>query len=150
MDKTKKTTISKTSKKPVVKKPVEAKISPVEKKIGTAIYFNKDIKIVPRKFRLLVRDVVKLNPFEAIERLKFVNTNGARFLVRDIKNAIANAKHNYHLNPDTLKFKEMRVNEGTKIKRMDKSHGYRYSRGVIIKRHSRLNIILSGEELIKN
>jgi len=138
MEKAKKITTPK-----VVKKPVEVK----KVEIGTAKYFNKDIKIVPRKFRLLVRDVIKLNPFTALERLKFTNTNGARFLVRDIKNAIANAKHNYHLNPDTLKFKEMRVDEGTKIKRMDKSHGYKFSRGVIIKRHSQLSIILSGEEL---
>lgn len=147
MEKTKKIITPKVVKKTAVKKAADLKAAPIEKKIGTAIHFNKDVKIVPRKFRLLVRDVVKLNPFEALERLKFVNTNSARFLVRDIKNAIANAKNNYHLNPDTLKFKEMRVDEGTKIKRMDKSHGYRYSRGVIIKRHSRLNIVLQGEVL---
>jgi large subunit ribosomal protein L22 len=130
--------VKETKKTTMVSKPAEIK---------EAIHINKDLKISPRKFRLLVNDVKKMNPFTALERLPFVNTNGARFLIRDIKNAIANAKNNYHLNPDTLKFKEITVDEGTKIKRMDKAHGYRFSRGVIIKRHSRLTIILSGEEL---
>jgi len=146
---TKKTTIAKVKAVKAVKtvKPLETK----KTEIGTALYFNKDIKIVPRKFRLLVNDIKKLNPFVALEKLPFINSNAARFLIRDIKNAIANAKNNYHLNPDTLKFKEIRVDEGTKIKRMDKAHGYRFSRGVIIKRHSRLIITLSGEKLeIKN
>jgi len=31
-----------------------------------------------------------------------------------------------------------------KIKRMDKSHGSRFARGIIQKRHSRLVIVLSG------
>ena len=134
-----------------VKSKLPAKVAvdkaPVETKIGTALHLNKDIKISPRKLRLLVNDIKKLNPFEILTRLEFVNTKSARILIRDIKNAIANAKNNYKLNPETLKFKEIRVDEGTKIKRMDKSHGYRFNRGVIIKRHSRLKIILEGQVL---
>ncbi len=129
--------VKETKKAPVlINKPAEIK---------EAVHFNKDLKISPRKLRLLVKDVKKMNPFDALEKLPFVNTNAARFLVRDIKNAIANAKNNYHLNPDTLKFKKFMVDEGTKIKRMDKSHGYHFSRGIITKRHSRLTIILQGE-----
>ena len=133
----------KKTKKTIIAAPVETK----KVELKDVLHLNKDLKISPRKLRLLVNDVKKLNPFEALVRLKFVNSKSARILLRDITNAIANAKNNFKLNPDSLKFKEMRVDEGTKIKRMDKSHGYRFNRGIIIKRHSRLKIILKGEVL---
>lgn len=133
----------KKTKKTIIAAPVETK----KVEFKDAMHLNKDLKISPRKLRLLVNDVKKLNPFDALTRLQFVNSKSARILLRDIKNAIANAKNNFKLNPDSLKFKEMRVDEGTKIKRMDKSHGYRFNRGIIIKRHSRLKIILKGEVL---
>jgi len=133
----------KKTKKTIIAAPVETK----KIEFKDSLHLNKDLKISPRKLRLLVNDVKKMNPFEALTRLQFVNSKSARILLRDITNTIANAKNNFKLNPDTLKFKEIRVDEGTKIKRMDKSHGYRFNRGVIIKRHSRLKIILKGEVL---
>ena len=141
--------MAKTTKKTITKvKPIkkieEVKIAP---KIVLVTHLNKDAKISPRKLRLLANDIKKYNPFDIITRLQFVNSSAARILINAIKNAIADAKNNYHLNPDSLKFHRVEVNEGTKIKRMDKSHGYRFSRGIITKRHSRLTIILSGEEI---
>lgn len=113
------------------------------KTIATVRYFNKDIKISPRKLRLLANSIKKENPFTCLERLKFVNSKASRVLQKGIKNAIANAK-NQNFDQDSLKFHTIIANEGMKIKRMDKSHGYYFSRGVIIKRHSRLEIILAG------
>ena len=115
----------------------------VPKAIATVRYFNKDIKISPRKLRLLANSIKKENPFTCLERLKFVNSKASRVLQKGIKNAIANAK-NQNFDQDSLKFHTITANEGMKIKRMDKSHGYYFSRGVIIKRHSRLEIILAG------
>jgi large subunit ribosomal protein L22 len=115
----------------------------IEKTIDTVRYFNKDIKISPRKLRLLANSIKKENPFLCLERLKFVNSNASRVLQKGIKNAIANAK-NQNFDQDSLRFHTIIANEGMKIKRMDKSHGYYFSRGVIIKRHSRLEIILAG------
>lgn len=143
-------------KKPVTTKKVVApkkevakvvKLAPevkVEAKLGLAKYSHPNLKVSPRKLRLLVNDVKKLNPSEALIRLKFTNTNGARLLAKALLLAISNAKNNYKLKPETLGFADLRVDEGQKIKRMDKSHGSRFARGVIIKRHSRLNIVLSG------
>jgi len=115
----------------------------VPKAIATVRYFNKDIKISPRKLRLLANSIKKENPFTCLERLKFVNSKASRVLQKGIKNAIANAK-NQNFDQNSLKFHTITANEGMKIKRMDKSHGYYFSRGVIIKRHSRLEIILAG------
>jgi large subunit ribosomal protein L22 len=109
-----------------------------------AKYINKNLKVSPRKLRLVVASVKKLDPSDALNRLKFTNTNAARLLAKCVEDAIASAKNNYKLLPQTLKFTDFRVDEGLKIKRMDKSHGSRFARGIIQKRHSRLVIVLSG------
>ncbi len=132
-----KKTVAKVSKTPVAAKPVVVK--PVLSK-----YLNKNLKISPRKLRLLVTDIKPFGPVEGLARLKFVNTNAGRILKKCIEDAIASAKNNQHFTQETLKFVEFRVDEGLKIKRMDKSHGSRFARGVIQKRHSRLVIVLSG------
>ncbi|MBI2464868.1 hypothetical protein HYV64_01880 [Candidatus Shapirobacteria bacterium] len=124
-------------------KVVEA-TSVAQTRLGLAKYLNKNLKVSPRKLRLVVTAVKALNPQDAQTRLKFTNTNAARLLHKTIQDAIASAKNNHHLDSSTLKFTEMRVDEGMKIKRMDKSHGSRFARGIIQKRHSRLVIVLSG------
>jgi large subunit ribosomal protein L22 len=111
---------------------------------GTAKYLNKNLKISPRKLRLVVSAIKSLPPQEAYTRLKFTNTNAARLLSKALQDVIASAKNNHHLDSNTLKFAEIRVDEGMKIKRMDKGHGSRFARGIIQKRHSRLIIVLSG------
>lgn len=150
---TKKTTTVKkavTPKKAAVKteKPSTLKVvgatSVAQTKLGLAKYLNKNLKVSPRKLRLVVTAVKALKPLDAQTRLKFTNTNAARILSKAIQDAIASAKNNHHLDSSTLRFTEMRVDEGMKIKRMDKSHGSRFARGIIQKRHSRLVIVLSG------
>jgi large subunit ribosomal protein L22 len=130
---------------PVSAAPVKVvKSAPVKDTINTAKYINKNLKISPRKLRLLVADVKKMTPATVLSRLKFTNSNAARLLAKCLEDAIASAKYNYKFLPDSLKFYDFRVDEGMKIKRMDKSHGSRFARGVIQKRHSRLVITLSG------
>lgn len=139
-------------KKPVTKKVIDnknitkAEVKPVEvvKASKTARYLNKDIQISPRKLRLLVNDIKKFTPSEALARVKFINTKGARIMVKALTNVIADAKNNFGLDTNSLKFDTIKADEALKIKRMDKSHGSRYARGLIQKRHSRLVIIVKG------
>ena len=145
----KKNTITKAPKIKTVKNPVEVK--PVEKKVeistkttNTAKYVNKNIQISPRKLRLMVDEVRKLSPVEALDRIKFINTKAARILVKALKNIIADAKNNFNLDTNSLKFDTIKADEAIKIKRMDKSHGSHFARGLIQKRHSRLLIIVKG------
>ena len=105
-------------------------------------YLDKNVKISPRKLRLLVNTVKKLSPAQALVQLKFVNTLSARILLKAIKTATNIAKNNLGLGIDQLSFASMVVGDGLKIKRMDKSHGSRFNRGLIQKRHSRLTITL--------
>jgi len=146
---TKKTTQAKVSKIETIKKTVKKidAIKPVEKPeviFKTAKYVNKNIQISPRKIRLLVDEVRKLSPVEALNRVKFVNTKSARVLTQALKNILADAKNNFNLDTNSLKFDTIKADEALKIKRMDKSHGSRFARGLIQKRHSRLVIIVKG------
>jgi len=148
---TKKTTPAKktTAPKTVVTKTItlDKQVEPAvagETRLGRARFINKNLKVSPRKLRLLVNGIKKFDPLTAIAKLKFTNTNAARLLLKCLEDAVASAKHNYNLVPETLKYTDFRVDEGMKIKRMDKSHGSRFARGIIQKRHSRLTIILSG------
>lgn len=149
----KKNTISK--KTPVVKvakKETPVKVEKVITKpaVQTEVsyklvkFVNKNIQISPRKLRLLVDEVRKVSPQEALNRVKFVNTKSARILVQALKNVIADAKNNFNLDTNSLKFDTIKADEAIKIKRMDKSHGSHFARGLIQKRHSRLVIIVKG------
>lgn len=147
----KKTTINtkapvKATKKVVETKAVEVK-KPVEKTTvvyKTAQYINKNVMISPSKLRLLVDRIRPLTPNNALLNLKFVNTKAARILVQALKNIIADAKNNFNLDTNSLKFDTIKADEATRIKRMDKSHGSHFARGLIQKRHSRLLIKVKG------
>lgn len=141
---TKKTTIK--DKKAEVKttKVAESKVITKETVIKTARYVNKNIQLSPRKLRLLVDEVRKFTPVEALARLKFINTKAARILIKALKNIIADSKNNFNLDINSLKFDTIKADESIKLKRMDKSHGSHFARGLIQKRHSRLLIIVKG------
>jgi large subunit ribosomal protein L22 len=124
-----------------IQKPVETKAESIAK---IAKYLNKNIQISPRKLRLVADEIKKLSPSEALLKLKFTNTKAARIFVTALTNIIADAKNNFGLDTDSLKFDTIKVDEGLKIKRMDKSHSSRFSRGIIQKRHSRLVIFVKG------
>jgi large subunit ribosomal protein L22 len=112
-------------------------------------HINKNIKMSPRKLRLLANLMKKISPKDALVKLPFINSKSARILKKEIKNAVSNAL-SLHYNIDDLTFNEIRIDEGLKYKRMDKSHGSHFARGLIQKRHSRLIITLkSNKEIIE-
>ena len=141
------------TKKPVIKKTSVTKevsskveVTPVVVKSETKLcrYTDKNIKLSPRKLRLLATSIKKLTVLDAATKLSLTNTLAARILTKAIKTVVSVAKNNYNLSPESLKFDTLKVDEGSKIKRMDKSHGSHFSRGIIMKRHSRLTIIVKG------
>jgi large subunit ribosomal protein L22 len=140
-------------KKTVVKKEVAQKVTttpvvtaPVATpEFKSSVYTDKNIKISPRKLRLLANSIKKFSPMEASVKLSLTNTKAARILTSALKTVVSVAKNNYNLSPESLKFESIQVDEGPKTKRMDKSHGSHFSRGIIMKRHSRLIIIVKGQ-----
>lgn len=109
-------------------------------------YLDKNIKISPRKLRLLVNTIKPLPPASALTQLKFINSLSSRILYKAIKTATNIAKNTLGVGVDQLSFASLVVGDGLRIKRMDKSHGSRFNRGLIQKRHSRLEIILKSTE----
>jgi len=104
------------------------------------------LPISPRKLKLVVDGIKLMAPDQALRRLALWNKKGARFLVKAIRTVIADAKNNFGLDPDGLSFKEILVNEGPRLKRRDRSHGARFSGGLIMKPRSHLVIKVVGEK----
>ena len=104
----------------------------------------KNVRISPKKLRLILGEVKKLKPYQALDYLYYTPKKGAKILYQAIKSAINNAKNYLKVEENLLKFKVLAVDEGIKLKR------YRPGgRGTIKpykKRFSRIKIVLVKEE----
>lgn len=70
----------------------------------------------PRKIREVVALIKKLTPAEAIAKLDFVNKRASEPIIKIIKTAMGQAKV-AGISGDALKFKEIQVGEGPRLKR---------------------------------
>lgn len=102
------------------------------------------LRISPRKLRLLTRDLTGLSPAKALVKLEQYPQRGREFLQKVIKQAKANAINNFKLGEENLRIKKIEVGDGPAYKRMDKSHGARFDRGIIKKRTAHLFLTLEA------
>ncbi len=108
------------------------------------------VRMSAQKLRLLTRGLKNQTPQAAIQKLQFYPQKGKIFLEKLIKQGIANAVNNFKLAEGNLFIKQIEVNDGPGLKRMDKSHGARFDRGLIKKRSSKLLLVLDEKkEVIK-
>lgn len=100
----------------------------------------KNLRMSPRKIRLVI-DVIRKMPVEAaLDQLRFVNKLAAEPIAKLVKSAIANAENTYSLERDNLYIKEIRSDEGVMLKRwMPRAHGRATS---IRKRGCHLSLVL--------
>lgn len=106
-----------------------------------------NIRVSPQKVRLVVAQIKKMNPREAITTLEFVPQKAAKPLGKAIKSAVANAKNNYSLDESTLTFSEINVGKGISFKRYRAiSRGRAHS---ILKQTSNIRIVLKGDKTKK-
>ena len=107
----------------------------------------KNIRISPKKVRLVIDQIRNRKPQDAVKILDFVNKRPAAAIKKVIMSAIANAKNNYALDEGSLVFKQISASKGLSFKR------YRpVSRGRvhhILKRASHLTVVLEGEQKVK-
>lgn len=107
----------------------------------------KYIKMSPKKVRLVVDVIRKMDVNEALAQLKFINKLAAKPVEKLINSAIANAKHNFGLEKDNLYIKEIKVDEGAILKRWrPRAFG---RAGAIRKRSSHISLILDEKEETK-
>ncbi len=104
----------------------------------------KNLKMSPRKMRLVVDGIKKMQIIKALAILEVSNKRASDPIRKAIKSAMANATHNGKVNKEDLFIAEMFVNEGISNKR------YHYAaRGRIRpykKRTSHLKVILGVRE----
>lgn len=84
----------------------------------------KYVRVSPRKAGLVAGLVRGRQVNQALDQLRFVNKKAGRFVIKLLKSAIANAKHNYELTADNLVIKQIWVGKGATFHRwMPKAHG---------------------------
>src|SRR4030042_4958462 len=77
----------------------------------------KYLRIAPRKVRLVVEQIRGKRVIEAESILNFMTKKGSLPVLKLLKQAVANAKNNFQLDPLNLFVARITVDEGPKIKR---------------------------------
>lgn len=102
---------------------------------------SRNVRISPRKVRLVVDGVKKLNLEKAKAFLKLTSKRAGAEILKTIESAVSNASHNFKAKAEELKIKEIYVEEGTTFKR------YHYAaRGRVRpykKRSSHIRVVLT-------
>ena len=77
----------------------------------------RNLRISPRKVRLIADVIRGMNVSNAKIQLEFINKKSSQPVLKLLNSAIANAKHNFNLSEDNLYISKIFVNEGTTLKR---------------------------------
>lgn len=104
---------------------------------------SKHVRVSPRKIRVMAAAVKKLPLESALVELSKLRKSGAGPLLAALNSAVANAQNNAKLDRNSLKIKNITIDEGMRMKRRDKSHGQRYGGGMILKKTSHITVTLT-------
>lgn len=104
--------------------------------------YARFVRIAPRKVRLVVDLIRGVTVAEALVRLQTTNKGSTTVVEKLLKSAMANAAHNFKLDPMGLKVGMIRVDEGPMLKRYDSRAFGRAE--VIRKRTSHVSLTLSA------
>ncbi len=105
---------------------------------------SKDVRVSPRKAKLVVDMVRGRKVDEALTILKFVPTPVARAVAKAIKSAAANAENNFQMEPAELKIADIFANEGHTFKRFRPQDRGRVA--PILKRCTHISVFVAEEE----
>ncbi|WP_209125321.1 50S ribosomal protein L22 [Alkalihalobacillus sp. BA299] len=104
----------------------------------------KQVRVAPRKVRLVVDLIRGKQVGEAIAILRHTPKAASPIVEKLLNSAIANAEHNYEMEPNNLYIKEAFVDEGVTLKRFRPRAMGRASR--INKRTSHITIVVSEKK----
>ncbi|GIQ71199.1 50S ribosomal protein L22 [Xylanibacillus composti] len=99
------------------------------------------IRIAPRKVRLVIDLIRGKQVGEAISILRHTPKSASPVLEKLLNSAIANAEHNYEMDPNNLVIAQAYVNEGPTMKRFRPRAQGRATR--INKRTSHITLVVS-------
>jgi large subunit ribosomal protein L22 len=105
------------------------------------------LRIGPRKVRLIADLIRGKKVVKAIDMLSLSTKRAARPVMKLLKSAVANAKHNYDLQAEGLRIARISVDGGPVLKRwMPKAHGRATP---VRERTSHINLVLTSNEEVK-
>ncbi|WP_404450868.1 50S ribosomal protein L22 [Virgibacillus necropolis] len=104
----------------------------------------KSVRIAPRKVRLVVDLIRGKNVGEAVAILRLTQRGASPVVEKVLNSAIANAEHNYEMDPENLVVSEAFVNEGATLKRFRPRAQGRASK--INKRSSHVTVVVSEKK----
>jgi large subunit ribosomal protein L22 len=108
----------------------------------------RNIRIAPRKARLVVDLIRGKKVDEAVSILRFTPRAASPIVEKVLKSAIANAEHNYNMDTSRLVVEQVFVDEGPTMKRFLPRAMGRASR--INKRTSHITVVVSEKNNVKN
>mgnify|MGYP002524635402 FL=1 len=131
----------KKAKKVVKAEPVKAEPVKEEKPAVTeALAIARDVRVTPRKIRLVLDLVRGKDVDEALAILKNVNRSASLPVAKIVKSAAANATNNFGMDKDKLYIAEIQASDGIKMKRfMPRGKG---SSSGLVKRTSNIRCIV--------
>ena len=103
-----------------------------------------ELRMAPRKVRLLIDLIRGLDVEEAKAQLRLSNKNASEPLLKLLNSAIANAEHNHNLDKSTLNVKIATVDEGPMLKRWKPRAFGRAT--PVRKKSSHVKIVLEGKK----
>ena len=104
----------------------------------------KNVRLTPRKVRLVLDLVRGKDVKEALAILKFTPRNTAPVVSKLIKSAVANATNNHQMNEEKLYVKTIYADEARGLKRwMPRAKG---SASQILKRSSHITVVVDERE----
>ncbi|HLR65899.1 50S ribosomal protein L22 [Virgibacillus alimentarius] len=104
----------------------------------------KSVRIAPRKVRLVIDLIRGKEVGEAIAILRHTQRGASPVVEKLLNSAIANAEHNYEMDPDNLVISEAFVDEGATLKRFRPRAQGRASK--INKRTSHVTVVVTEKK----
>lgn len=105
----------------------------------------RQLRIAPRKMRLVTNLVKNMRVTDAVTQLQFVNKKGAKMLQKLLQSAAANAENNFSLNRDNMFIKTITTDMGPELKRsFPRARG---SASIIRRKLSHVNVILEERDV---
>lgn len=104
----------------------------------------RNVRISPRKVRLLLRQLPGKGVDEALALLRYAPTPHARLVAKVVRSAAANAENNYQLDPGGLRIAAAYAGDGLKLKRQRaRSRG---RAGAVTRRLSHITVVVAERE----
>ena len=75
-------------------------------------------RLSPQKARLVADIVRGKNALQALNVLEFTNKKAAKYIEKTLRSAIANAEHNFNLDPEKLYVSKILIDQGPVLKRI--------------------------------